>query len=874
MLPEKKSFGFRLLRKVFNSREFNEIIGDLNEAYEDMVEHSGVFKAKLWVAFQIVLTIPVILNQIIQWRGIMFKNYLKIAIRNFRKYKLFSFINVIGLAIGIAACAVISLWVLREMSYDRFHKKAQRIYRIERELFRDNLYSRWPITGGNYRDALVSDFPEIENAVRFWGKVISVKDYRDTIHRQEMFAVDNAIFDIFDFNLEIGDEQSALLEPMTVVLTRENAVKYFGTESALGKTLSLEWGQGKLADFKVTGILEKVPHNSHIHFDMLISISSYPESRFSNWRSNYLYTYVLVKPNTSKAFFEDKLKDFVDQRLKPHYGDLLIPGVTIHDVLKMHLFPITDIHLHPSVNWEVEAGGNITLVYIFSSVAILILIIACINFMNLSTARANKRAKEVSLRKTVGALKTQLREQFIFESLFLAVFALVISIFLVSLTIPLYNSIFNEKLSLTMLFEFKNILILLGMTLAVGIVAGLYPAVYLTRFDPVLVLKGGSQSPSGKSAFRRNMVVIQFIISITLIIGMFTVYKQMRFIHMQSLGFEKENVVIIPARSQQIGQSYETFRNELLRHPQIESMTVSNDVFGDAFFSNRSFYDRQKPHDHVNLIFLTCDYDFLTTYRMEVIAGRGFSRDFKSDAPGTIILNEAAAKRIGWTPEQAIGKKLDWGDPTKAVSVVGVVKNFHFKSLRREIEPVALLLFPEYIREISVRILPGNLKETVTFIQQKWKAIFPADSFQYSFLDSRISHLYDNERKMRDIFIVFSVFSVLVACLGLLGLSAFTAEVRTKEIGIRKTLGASTRSVTILLSREFIKWIIIANIAAWPLAWIVMTRWLENFAYKASIGWFIFFSSGSITLVIALLTFIFQAIKAARANPVDSLKYE
>jgi putative ABC transport system permease protein len=776
------------------------------------------------------------------------------------------------LAIGLSICMIISLWVLRELSYDSFHKNAHRIYRVERELFRDNLYSRWPITGGRYKQALIDDYPEIENAVRFWRREFAIKDYKNSIHRQEVFAVDNSIFEMFDFGLEEGDERTALKEPETVVLTHESAVKYFGTGDAVGKSLSFEW-EGEPLDFKVMGILKEVPENSHIHFDMLISIASYKEEPYTDWRSNYLYTYVQVRENTSRQDLEEKLKTFVTHRLEPAYGDLLIHGRSIHEVLKMHLFPIRDIHLHPTADWEVEPGGNILSVYIFCSTAVLILIIACLNFVNLSTARASKRAKEVSLRKTIGAEKRLLRIQFIQESVLLAFASLFLAIVMTSLFIRAYNGIFAENLSLSVFLQLKNLIILVAATFAVGVLAGLYPAYYLTRFEPAGVLKGGPLAPGGKSVFRRNMVIIQFSISIILIVGVLTVYKQMRFIQTRSLGFDRENVVIIPVRSQQIAQNYGAFRNELKQNPQIISASASSEVPADSHYSN-SYVNPPESDEPISMILFSCDYDYVETYRMEVVAGRAFSRDFGTDTAGTIMLNESAAQRIGWTPEEAVGKKLKGGYSDGLAQVVGVVKNFNFKSLRREVEPMALFLYPNDIREISVRIMPGDIGKTLDFIQKKWEHAFPGEQYEYNFLDNRISQLYASEKKMQNIFIIFSSLSILVACLGLLGLVSFTAELKIKEIGIRKVLGASTAGVVLLLSKEFVKWIMLANVVSWPLAWFMMNKWLQNFAYRENIGWIIFLLAGSITMLIAVFTFIFQTVKTACANPADSLRYE
>ena len=865
----------KLLGLLSIYHEKHSILEDFEETFSEVQRSEGRFQAKRWYWGNTLKSITGYLKLIVSWRFFMLMNHLKIVYRNCIGHKLFSFINVFGLAIGLSICIIISLWVLRELNYDRFHEKAHRIYRIERELLRDNLYSRWPITGGLYKQALIDDFPEIENAVRIWRREFAIKNIKNNIHRQETFAVDNSIFQIFSFNLEEGDEQTALLDPKTVVLTRENAMKYFGTGDVVGQSLTFEW-EGEQVDFKVTGILEEVPENSHMYFDMLISLASVPEEEFGDdWRSNYLYTYVLVSEHTSKSDLEQKLKTFVTQRLEPHYGDLLIlnKDMTIHEVLKMHLFPIIDIHLHPSPNWEVEAGGSILSVYIFSSIATLILIIACLNFVNLSTARANKRAKEVSLRKTVGADKSQLRAQFIQESVLLGFVSLGIAALMSSIFIQAYNGIFAEHLSLSVFLQPQMLLSLVGATLFVGVLAGLYPAFYITRFEPAEVIKGSLRAGTGKSAFRRNMVVVQFSISIFLIIGLFTVYKQMRYIQTRSLGFDKENVVILPVRSDQIAQNYDSFRNEMKNNPQIVSVSASSDVPADSHYSN-SNYRRLDSEEPVILYQFFCDYDYVETYRMEILAGRAFSRDFSTDTVGTIILNESAAHRFGWTSEEAVGKKLEGPFSEGPAQVVGVVKNFNYNSLRREVEPLTLLLNPKYIRAISVRIMPGNLERTLSFIQEKWKNTFPGEQFEFSFLDYRINQLYTSEKKMQKIFVIFSALSILVACLGLLGLVSFTSEVRTKEIGIRKVLGASTGSVIVLLSKEFIKWIFLANVVAWPLAWFMMNKWLQNFAYRVNIGWIVFVLAASVTMFIGIFTFIFQTVKTACTDPVDSLRYE
>ncbi|MCP4727742.1 MAG: FtsX-like permease family protein, partial [bacterium] len=732
--------------------------------------------------------------------------------------------------------------------------------------------SRWPIVGGGYKQLLLDDYPEIESTMRLWRREFSIRDDQGIIHQQSMFATDNSIFDIFDYRLEEGDPQTALKNPRSVVLTREKAVKYLGSDDVIGETLTMEISGSKFP-FNITGIIEEVPENSHVHFDMLVSISTYPEGRFANLRSNYLYTYILTGENTSKTVLEDKLKMFVENRLEPVYGDLLSQGLGIHEVLKMHLFPVTDIHLDPSPTWEVEPQGNKSAVYIFTSIAVLILVIACMNFINLSTARAGKRAKEVGLRKTLGAYKSQLRKQFVHESIVLAAFSIPITVLILSLFIPVYNIILSEDISFASFISLENLLIFAAIIIVVGLVSGLYPAFYLTRFDPANVLKGGVQTGSGRSAFRRNLVVIQFVISIALIIGTFTVYLQMSFIQNRDIGFDKDNVIVIHAGSANVDQNYSAFKDELIRDPKISSVAVSSDVPGVIHYSNTNFIDIHRPNEPVMLSWFVTDFDFVNTYGMNITAGRTFSEDYGTDTTATLILNETAAKRFGWTAEEAVGKELLFSRE-QAGTIVGVVKDFNYRSVHLEIEPLAIALNPNVITYVSIKILPGEIGRTLENIRQKWENTFPGEQFEYNFLDSRINQLYDNEIKMKNIFIVFSCFSILVACLGLFGLATFIAEERTKEIGIRKVLGAEFSNLYLMLSRDFIIWILIANIIAWPAAWYYMNKWLQNFVYRADIGIAIFLVSAFITVIIAFITISTQIIRSALKNPVDSLRYE
>jgi putative ABC transport system permease protein len=807
--------------------------------------------------------------------GAMLKNYIKIAIRNMFRNRLYSLINLFGLALGLAACLTIWLWVQDELSYDRFHTNAERIYRVERRVdFRD-LHGQSPTTAGAYGPALVRDYPEIMHYARLHKNELSIKDQKNVFHKQQLIVADNSIFEIFDFHLERGDPKTALTQPKSMVLSRANALKYLGTEDAVGKSITVDWG-GTLADFQITGILEEIPHNSHVRFDVLASISSYPQEQINTWSNNFLYTYVLVQKGTDTKVLENKFSGFLTKYMAADFAKILGPEADVNKIYQLKLYPLLDIHLHPAQEFEIEPQGSLSSVYIFSAIAVLILVIACINFMSLSTARANKRSREVGIRKTVGAQKNQLRGQFLGESVLLAFMAFILAVLLIRGFIPVFNSISGKALSLGALFQASNWVILVGITLAAGLLAGLYPALYLTRFDPAKVLKEGAQSGSGKSVFRRSMALFQFVISIALIIGTLIIFKQMEFVQNKSLGFDKENVVLLPADSRTVHQKFDAFRNVLTEDSRIKSVAVSSNVPGSAMFSDTA-YKRPDTDEVFSLVFMSVDYDFVDTYGFEVVQGRAFSKEFSTDSAGAIMINRAAAREIGYPPEEAVGKKLLRFlsfDEFKEFTIVGVVEDFHFKSLHRIIEPCLFVLDPDRFDLISIRIMAGDVRGTLGFTQKKWGEIFPGEQFEYSFLDNRIDLLYKSEGRMRSIFLIFSILSVFVACLGLFGLATFTAEERIKEIGVRKVLGASATNIFILLSKEFSRWVLVANLFAWPVAYLMMNRWLQNFAYRTDIGLWPFLLSALLIMIISLVTVSYQSVKAAMIDPADCLKYE
>ncbi len=776
----------------------------------------------------------------------------------------------------MAACALILLWVQDELSFDRFHRKAERIYRVGRSWDFREMHGQAPLATGPWGPAMQRDFPEVENFVRIEPLELAVKDHRNVFRKQRLFAADNSLFEIFDFHLEKGDPAQALPHPYTVVMTAEMAQTYFGNEEAVGQLLTVDW-EGEPTAFKVTGILETAPANSHIHFDILLSLSSYPEDALNRWFGPQHYTYILLAEDASLSSLKRKFPAFLEKYVADEFMAYFGPDIAVTDVFQVTLKPLLDIHLNPSREMEIEPPGSAGTVYLFSVIAVLVLLIACINFINLSTARANKRAREVGMRKAVGAQKRQLVAQFLGESLVLVLLALILAIGILSVSLPTFNSISGKHISTGLIFQYSNFIALLAMAIVAGVLAGLYPAFYLSAFNPVKVLKGQLQSGSRKPAFRRIMTIFQFAISISIIIGSFIVYQQLAFMQNKSLGFDKENVVIIPAESNGIRSNIETFRDKLQADQRIKSVSASSMIPGTKILHDTNFRRRDNGEVY-NLMYIRTDYEFIDTYHFDLIRGRQFSREHGTDRDEAFILNERAVRSLGYTLDEVVGKKLDMTagpSETHSGTVIGIVKDFHLQSMHLKIQPTVFLMGSnEAFNKITIRLAGEGISRTLPYIKQTWRSVYPGEQFKYTFLDNRLDQLYTAEKRVRKIFLLFAGLSIFIACLGLMGLATFTSEARKKEIGIRKTLGASVAGMILLLSIEFTKWILLANLVAWPIAWFTMNHWLQSFAYRINmdIGTFLF--SGVLALLIALLTVGFQAIKAAIANPVDALRYE
>ncbi len=795
----------------------------------------------------------------------MFRNYITVAVRNLLRHKAYSLINISGLAIGMACCILILLYVQDELSYDRYHENAGRIYRLALEAQIPGKVLKAPVTPGPMGPAFANDYPEVISAVRFYrdpwhNPLVSHGDKR--FYQERFFFADSNVFDMFTFPLIRGNPKTALREPNSIVITEEMAEKYFGNEDPMGKVLAVEL-RHMLADFRVTGILRRIPHNSHFRFDCLAPIANVSDlwrDIFDNWGNYLVCTYLLLRKDPRPALLEEQFPSFMNTHMKDEQMSITL-----------HLQPLTRIHLHSHLEYEIEPNSDIAYIYVFSAIAFFILVIACINFINLSTARSTNRAKEVGMRKAVGAHRLQLIRQFLGESVFLSLIALMLAIALVELALPALNALAGKELAMGYGGNLPVLLGLVGIALFVGIVSGTYPAFFLSAFQLADVLKGTLKAGSKNPLLRRVLVVLQFAISIILIIGTGVVYNQLDYIRDKRLGFHKEHVIVLPIRGQEVRQNYEAIRSKLLQDPDILGVAASSRVPGGII--GKCSISPEGAQNEFVVPWLSVDHDFIETLGIELAAGRDFSKDFATDAAEAIMLNEAAVKRFGWeSPHKAIGKKARfWG---KKRAVTGVVKDFHISSLHHSIEPLVLHVHPNDFLYISARIRSDHISDALDFLKHTWHEFAPNHPFEYFFLDDSFDKLYRAEHKLGRIFGSFSLLAISIACLGLFGLASFATEQRTKEIGIRKVLGASVSGIVLLLSKEFTKLVIVSNLIAWPIAYFAMKDWLENFAYHIHIGVGTFVLGGILALIIALLTVSFQAIKAALANPVDALRYE
>jgi putative ABC transport system permease protein len=797
----------------------------------------------------------------------MIKNYLKIALRNFKRHKGYSFVNIAGFAIGMACCLLILLYVRHELSYDRYHKDVESVCRIVQDIRTQTANRVFVPISPMVAPTLKSDYPQVEYAGRsftFTGSQLVRR--KDTFFYEDRFMyADQELFDVLTFQFIQGNSQGVLTRPNTLVISQRMAHKYFGTADPLGEILEINQ-----QEFEITGVVKDCPENTHLKYDLIASIETLKDwQEMSNWYSTMFYTYLKLKPGVNVEEFSQQISRLADN----YIGEQLKSwGSTYHYFLQ----PLSSIHLHSHLRYETEPPGNPVYITIFSFVGLFILIIACLNFMNLSTARAVNRAKEVGLRKVVGAQKLQLIGQFLGESLLVAILSLGLAMVIARFAIPLLNGLTGISLSFDALLNPVVLLSLIGGAVLVGTAAGLYPAFVLSAFRPAVTLKATSSAGSRGLALRTVLVVVQFSISVMLIIGTLTMYKQFNFMKNQYLGFEKEQKLILPLRGGiNIQENFRSVKDMFSKHASITGVTVSSTVPGRGVSNFAIKLVGEEDDKNQSMFHMYFDDDFIPDYGIDMVAGRAFQKEMKTDFMGAFLINEAAVQAFGWSsPEEALGKRLLTGHGGRTNPIIGVAKDFHYRGLQSKVEPLVMEFLPWTFRYITLSIDITDLNETLAFVKSQWKALWPGHPFEHFFLDTDFDRQYRADEQIGNVFGIFTFLGLFIACLGLLGLASFTAESRTKEIGIRKVLGASVGGIVLMLSKQFTKWILLANGIAWPVAYYFLYRWLKNFAYRTNINIGMFMLSGILVLLIALLTISVQSVKAATADPVDSLRYE
>jgi len=809
----------------------------------------------------------------------MIRNYLKIALRNLMKYKFISFINLFGLTVGLACCLLILTYIIHELSYDKYQPNADRVYRVTRSFNNSqtgavslNLSTISPPFG----PLLQNDFKEIEKITRLidFGP-LPLKYEEKMFNEQATYVADENLFDFFKVDILKGNPKTALSDPYSVMLSEEIAQKYFGSEEAMNKIIRLNFGN--YLDFKVTGIYKSFPNNTHLHPRLLISFNTlkdtliYGEENLrTNWGNNSFFTYLRLPANYDPKNLEKQFPAFLDRHMIGQYSQTKPSQGTALGLQKL-----TDIHLRSHTDYEAEENGDIKRVYIFSAIALFILLIACINYMNLSTARSTLRAKEIGIRKVVGAQRKEIIIQFLSESVLVSWIALLLAFGLTWLVLPALNELTGQQLHVSMLLTWEIVIPILLIPFVVGILSGIYPALFMSSFQPIKVLKGFLKVGGGIS-FRKALVTLQFAISIILIICTVIVFRQMRFMQDKVLGFDKEHIVNLPYVTE-LNDKYDAFRNELLANTSIKETGRSSRIptgrLLDAMGTRMRSGDTMAPVN-ADIKYVAADQDFISTYGVKILAGRGFSREFGADT-SSFLINEAAAKELGLKNyEDVIGKDFGYGNING--KLIGVFNDFHFESMHQNIVPLVLFV-PRNANNygnISVKMSGANMPATLNHIAKTWKKFLPETPYQFTFLDENFSRLYQAEERERKLFTIFACLAIFIASLGLFGLSAFAISQRIKEIGIRKVLGADVSTIVTLLSKDFLKLVVLAAIIAFPVAWFAMNKWLEDFAYRISIPWWVFVVAGVLAALVAFITIGLQAVKAAKANPVKNLRTE
>jgi putative ABC transport system permease protein len=802
----------------------------------------------------------------------MIKNYLRSALRNITRHKFISFINIFGLTVGLSCCLLIVVYVINETSYDKFNANADDIYRVTRSFNTPDGVETLHLgaVAPPFGPLLKNEFSDIKKVTRILSNGSTSLRYKDKLFNERgSYFADENFFDFFSVKTIHGDPKTALKEPFTLMLTPELARKYFGNEDPMNKELRLN----NQYNFKVTGIYEPFPENAQLHPQMLLSFNTLNNDAIygkkgleTNWSNNSFFTYLLFPKGYNVDYVASQFPAFLDKYV----------GNKESKNSKLSFQKFLSIHLNSHLDDELEQNGDIKRVYIFSAIALFILLIACINYMNLSTARSTLRAKEIGIRKVIGAQQKEIITQFLSESVLITAFSLILALVITWLIMPLINKFSGLTLSFSQLYQPQIIMAIVAMPFVIGIISGIYPAIFMSSFKPIKVLKGMLKVGSGNISFRKVLVVLQFSISIILIVATTIVFQQLRYMQQKSLGFNKDHLVTMGNAFSP--SQFEVFKNELMKNGTIKGVGRSSRIPSGRLLDNQGISVIQgstMQAVNADVKCVNADYGFIPTYGMKMAAGRNFSKDFATDSSNYII-NVSAAKVLGWkTPESAIGKEISYGGVNG--KVIGVVNDFHFESLHQNIIPL-LLLMPSFANNnygrLSIKIDGGNVQSAINTLQQTWKKYQAETPFEYTFLDEKFQKLYDSEQQQGTLFTIFSFIAIFIACLGLFGLSAFTITQRVKEIGVRKVLGASIPQIVTELSKDFLKLVLIASVIALPVAWYSMSKWLLDFAFRISIQWWVFVMAGIIAVIIAFITISFQSIKAASANPVKSLRSE
>jgi putative ABC transport system permease protein len=811
----------------------------------------------------------------------MLKNYFRIAVRNLIKNKIFSFINIFGLAVGLSCCMLIAAFLFDELSFDKYPEHANQIYRIGLQIKQNGGVADYPQVDVAVGAGIKNTFPEVLASTRINNQGDAFVHYSDKQFKEQHIAFcDSNFLQLFSIPLIAGDDKTALIAPNSIVITKSFAKKYFGGEEALGKALTI----GRTA-FKVTGIIDKVPDNSHFHYDAFISMTSNNYAvNGHTWSNLGFYTYFLLNKDADAKKLEAKFPELITKYVAPEAGRDM--GISLAEAQKtvnswhFYLMPVTDIHLHSNTKYELDANGDIQYVYIFGALAVFILLLACVNFTNLSTASSAKRSREVGIRKVLGSVKDQLIFQFLTESVLLTCCAMLFALLFVYLLLPSFNHLSGKHISILFFLNYKALIAAVGLIFFVGILAGIYPAFFLSSFETISVLKGASSNtPAKRSGLRSGLVVFQFMISTALIIATIVVYQQLHFMQNKKLGYDKEQVLVLQDTYGLDSNQY-AFKQKLLRDSRVVNATVSRDVpvgRGDGDMGGSQVYAKENKanenESEIHANFFRVDYDYISTLGMKIIAGRNFSKDFHSDSSATVVINEAAVRDLGWKDNNSALNKIIISSGQHEYNVIGVVQDFNYASAKQKIAPVMMML-GRNSGGIMVKVKTADIESFLADVKKDWNGYNARTPFAYYFLDDKFATLYAAEEKTGQIFTMFAVIAVLIASLGLFGLVAFTTEQRTKEIGIRKVLGASINQVLVLLSKEFLLLVCVAFIISIPVTWWAMYNWLNNFAYRINMSWWIFLAAGLLAVLIALMAISFLAIKAAVANPVKSLRTE